>query len=100
MIDLVTLSALADRAEALYRRHNIHEDRMTILMDLDFTDRQMPLDAERLLAFSDADFAHDVLGIRQHMNRKAGILTGCFVPRCARHDAPPSLDFDHDWNSL
>lgn len=99
MIDLVTLSALADRAEALYRRHGIADTRLTILMDLDHTDRQVPLDADKFLAFDDANFAHDMLGIRRHMNREAGLLTGCFLPRCAKpQPAPPSLAFDHDWN--
>lgn len=84
MIDLVTLSALADRAEALYRRHGIADTRTAIVMDLDNTDRHMPLDAEALLASSDADFAHDMLGIRRHIDRETGTLTGCFTPRYAR----------------
>lgn len=36
-----------------------------------------------LLAASDADFAHDVFGIRRHLNRDNGTLYGAFRPRYA-----------------
>ncbi len=42
-----------------------------------------PLDLEKLLAFSDDDFLHDVAGIRQHIDRITGLLMDCFDPRCS-----------------
>lgn len=41
------------------------------------------LDLERLLSFPDADFGHDVFGIRRYIDRDTGKLTDYFVPRCA-----------------
>jgi hypothetical protein len=42
-----------------------------------------PLDFDKLLSFDDGNFAHDVLGIRQHIDRETGQLAGYFMPRCA-----------------
>ena len=42
-----------------------------------------PLDLERLLNADDLNFFHDIYGIGEHLNRKTGRLTDCFVPRCA-----------------
>lgn len=36
-----------------------------------------------LLAADDANFGHDVFGIRRYLNRDTGKLTHCFVPRFA-----------------
>jgi hypothetical protein len=41
------------------------------------------LDLERLLAFDDGSFGHDVFGIRKYIDRSTGELTECFLPRCA-----------------
>lgn len=43
-----------------------------------------PLDLEKLLAFSDADFVHDVGGITANVSRQNGRLENLFLPRCAR----------------
>lgn len=40
-----------------------------------------PLRLADLLAADDCDFNHDIFGIRRHLDRKTGRLTGCFVPR-------------------
>ena len=40
-----------------------------------------PLDLPRLLAFPLGDFGHDVNGIRRHLDRQTGELTGGFQPR-------------------
>jgi hypothetical protein len=45
-----------------------------------------PLDLGKLLNFGDGDFAHDISGIRYHIDRETGKLGDCFLPRCA---APP-----------
>lgn len=36
-----------------------------------------------LLVASFTDFAHDVYGIRRHIDRKSGQLINCFLPRYA-----------------
>jgi hypothetical protein len=71
---------ISQRAKDLGIEHN----RSSLLMDLD----SLPnLDLERLLAFPDFDFAHDVCGIMRHMDRSRwpGKLTDCFVPRAMRY---------------
>jgi hypothetical protein len=43
-----------------------------------------PLDLGALLQAPDADFAHDVWGIRRHLDRDTGQLGDGFYPRYAR----------------
>lgn len=42
------------------------------------------LDLAKLIAFDDFNFAHDVFGIHDHMDRQTGKLVGQFLPRCSR----------------
>lgn len=75
------MARIAHRACALNPDYNYQ----TCLMDLNATHSNgMPLDLERLEAFPDFDFAHDVFGIANHIDRDTGKLTRCFVPRCAK----------------
>lgn len=74
---------IANRASELAYRLEILYPFQTILLDLENAHRQMPLDLAALLAFGERDFAHDLLGIRQHMDRRTGELGECFVPRSA-----------------
>jgi len=41
------------------------------------------LDFGKLAGFNDANFGHDLGGIRRYLDRETGALTDCFVPRCA-----------------
>jgi hypothetical protein len=43
-----------------------------------------PIDLKKLLEAPDADFLHDVYGIKRHINRTTGELEDCFLPRSAR----------------
>lgn len=67
---------------------------MVIAMDLAAVNANgCPLDFQKLLDFPDFDFAHDLYGIRKHLDRVTGGLVGCFVPRCARLQAQtPELE--------
>lgn len=40
-----------------------------------------PLELRSLLAAPDVDFAHDIFGIRDHLDRSTGKLQDCFDPR-------------------
>ena len=42
-----------------------------------------PLDLPKLLEFDDFNFAHDIIGIRRHLDRETGELKNHFLPRCA-----------------
>ena len=40
-----------------------------------------PLRLQALLDADDFNFAHDIFGIRRHLNRQTGELMNCFSPR-------------------
>ena len=79
--------SVAERATALnlFNPHNY--DRVTMMMDLAAADADVGLDYDKLLAFPDYDFAHDVIGIATHMNRNTGKIEDFFLPRSAKLEA-------------
>ena len=58
-------------------------ERMNLLMDLESADNQFNLRLEDLLKADDFNFAHDVVGIMNNINRTEFPATdfGLFVPR-------------------
>ena len=75
--EMDTIWQIVDRASRL-----VTVDRMSLSMDLTAVHANgCPLRLADLLAADDANFLHDVLGIRAHINRKTGKLENCFVPR-------------------
>ena len=55
------------------------------LMDIDACHcNGCPLKLHELLQADDKNFAHDVFGIRNNINRKTGKLENCFLPRYAK----------------
>lgn len=81
-----------DRAEAIVERAiDLAEeddiqlgDASDLLMDLIAThNHACPLDFEKLLRADDFNLMHDVLGIRNCLNRTTGQLGNFFWPRCA-----------------
>ena len=59
-------------------------DKLTLNMDLGAVHVSgCKLDLQKLLDFPDFDFAHDIVGITKHIDRKTGKLGDCFLPRCA-----------------
>lgn len=46
-----------------------------------------PLRLDDLLAADDFNFAHDIYGIRRHLNRGTGKLENCFSPRFSARSA-------------
>lgn len=82
--EMKQVDRIIDRAMELGNAHNIPIDPLTLQMDLAATHKHCPLRLKDLAEANDFDFAHDVLGIRSHMNRETGLLEHCFVPRFAR----------------
>lgn len=79
--DAETIIQIAHRAK---RELEMDEAITTIVMDLTATHANgIPLCLSDLLAAPMGDFAHDVLGIRRHINRNTGQLEDCFLPRYA-----------------
>ena len=81
-------AAIAKRAVEFGAANNIQVDYVDTEMDITACHcNGCPLDLSKLLNASDADFGHDVFGIRRHLDRSTGELMDCFVPRCARQES-------------
>lgn len=81
-----TIQAIADRATAMALQHKRPAyPTPDAAMDITATHAngcKLRLDA--LLAAEPFDFAHDVFGIRNHLNRLTGQLEDGFTPRFAK----------------
>lgn len=82
--DARLISAIADRAgEELFKGWTTQTVFDT---EMDITAAHAngcPLKLDELLAARPLDFAHDVGGIRRHIDRNTGQLRDCFLPRFA-----------------
>lgn len=79
------IEAIVERGEKFAAEHGIDFSSLDMIMDLEACHANgTPLDFSRLLEFPDADFGHDLFGIRKYTDRDTGQLTDCFLPRCAR----------------
>lgn len=59
-------------------------DRLCLMMDLEAVHtNDVKLQFGKLLNFPRFDFAHDIVGIQNCIDRKTGKLTKCFLPRCS-----------------
>ena len=77
------IKAIVDRAWGEVKAG--YKDRLSLFMDLEAVHSNgCPLDFEKLLAFEDGDFYHDIWGIRNNINRNTGKLGCHFLPRCAK----------------
>lgn len=82
------IDKIVDRAEVLAGSFGGDFDRMTTRMDLTACHANgCRLKLSELLMTDDFNFAHDVFGIRNHINRRTGQLEGCFLPRFAQPEA-------------
>ena len=59
-------------------------NQMTLLMDLEFANEEMPIDFNALLNADSANFAHDIVGIQMNFNRRTKKMDNLFVPRYAK----------------
>lgn len=76
-----TISRIARRAKKL----DPQIDSITIVMDITATHLNgTPLDLEKLAAFDDFNFQHDIYGISRHIDRQDGKIKGGFLPRCSK----------------
>lgn len=73
---------IADRMRAICDANDIVYECSDCIMDVAACHLNgNSLKLKELLTAPDFDFIHDVMGIRQHINRKTGQLENCFVPR-------------------
>lgn len=77
--DSLLIHKIAERAAREYKL-----DLLDIEMDITACHANgNPLDLQRLMNAGGNDFGHDIMGIRNHLNRDTGELVGFFVPRCS-----------------
>jgi len=58
--------------------------RLDVMMDIQAAHcNGCKLDLVKFLGFDEFNFAHDVVGILNHIDRTTGKLTQCFLPRCS-----------------
>lgn len=76
------IAQIAARAVALSHRFGRPVPQLDFSMDITATHKNgNPLRLSDLLAADEMDFAHDVFGIRRHLNRETGKLENSFTPR-------------------
>jgi len=79
------INKIANRAVAIAIAHGVKvHDKQSAYMDIEACHcNGMPLDLQKLLDADEFTFAHDIFGIRRHINRTTGEIEGFFVPRCS-----------------
>ena len=76
------IQKISHRAATLFAEHEIPVERNAIVMDITATHANgTPLRLEALLGADEFNFAHDIFGIRQHLDRETGRLDSRFLPR-------------------
>jgi hypothetical protein len=92
-VEMRTIQSIAERAAAMALSHNKTYPVVDAAMDITAAHANgCPLRLDDLLAAEPFDFAHDVFGIRRHLNRMTGKLENCFRPRFAA-TRPVPADF-------
>lgn len=80
--ELRTIAAIGRRAERLADSVGVQYRTLEAMMDIEACHcNGNPLRLRELLDADDSNFSHDVFGVRRHIDRETGNLTGCFVPR-------------------
>ena len=78
------ITKIAQRANAAAKEVGLDYPVMDAHMDISACHANgCPLKLSELAEADDFNFAHDVFGIRRHINRKTGQLEDCFLPRYA-----------------
>ena len=76
---------IARRAIAMAEEKNNQYEQITAVMDItDCQNNGAPLKLQELLDADSFNFAHDVFGIRRHIDRHTGHLQNCFLPRYSK----------------
>jgi hypothetical protein len=59
-------------------------DRLSLMMDIEYVHQSNPLRLEDLLNADFGNFAHDISGIINNINRSSQTLDNCFTPRYSK----------------
>jgi hypothetical protein len=79
--EIILIHQIAERAQKEVFSHIIIISLSDIIMDLELTHANYPLDLERFRRAKKFDFTHDIIGIYQNLDRKTGKLKNFFEPR-------------------
>lgn len=83
-IQTIVSRALATLPDLDAESESLMKSRLGLTMDIIGCHRNgTPLDLDALMNADAFTFAHDIGGIRAHIDRTSGRLMDCFVPRCA-----------------
>ena len=82
--EITVVAKIIERADTMGLLSN---DRLSLLMDLQVVNNQYPLRLYDMLAASDFDFVHDILGTQKNINRNKLCVDNCFIPRFATCDS-------------
>ena len=75
-----TIMKIIDRAVV---KNLLMFDRLSLKMDLDTAIKEFNLKVDELLAADDFNFAHDIVGIQNHIDRSTKTFINHFLPRYA-----------------
>lgn len=79
--DRLVIVEIAKRAEAM---DLMLFDRLSLIMDIEAVHAEVGLKLTELLKAGDLDFAHDIVGIQQNIDRRTKKLKNLFLPRYAK----------------
>jgi len=74
---------ILDIVERASKKGYLMFDGLSLSMDLEFTHNLFNLRLQELLQADDFNFAHDIIGIQNNLNRQKRQMENCFVPRYA-----------------
>ena len=77
----LTVVEIAKRAEEM---DLLMFDRMSLIMDIENVHAEIGLKLNELLKADDLNFAHDIVGIQQNIDRQSKKLQNLFLPRYAK----------------
>ncbi|MCH4866776.1 DUF6874 family protein [Bacillus sp. 1006-3] len=80
-----TFLKIVDIAKRAEEKNLLMFDRMSLIMDLECVNEEFNLRLEDLLNADDFNFAHDILGIQNNLNREKRKMENLFVPRFATY---------------
>lgn len=76
----MTIVEIAKRAE---EKDMLAFNRMSLIMDLEHANDEFNLRLDDLLNADEYNFAHDIIGIQNNLDRTSGKMKNLFVPRYA-----------------
>lgn len=75
------LVEIAKRAEKM---NLLMFDRFSLIMDLECANEEFNLRLEEFLNADNFNFAHDIVGIQNNINRQTKEFENCFLPRFSK----------------